>query len=118
MCGTGDGGGGVLKKSLPVSCNFNIQCHLDIEQILVLPQVTGHLTLSGPQLILQLRHVVLKKKINKNKARKNKKIRPEVRFTEMTVNQKFQSVTTVFAEAVPRQRPLSILLLSTVKEAN
>lgn len=53
-----DGNG--CELSLPVSCNLNVQRHLDIQQILVLPQVTSHLTLSGPQLILQLGHAVLK----------------------------------------------------------
>jgi len=39
---------------IPVSSNFYVKSHLDIQQVLVLPKVTGHLTLSAPQLILQL----------------------------------------------------------------
>lgn len=45
----------------PVSCNLDIESHLDIEKILVLPEMTCHLTLGGPQVVLKLCHAVLQK---------------------------------------------------------
>lgn len=46
-------------SDLPICRYLNIKSHLDIQQILVLPQVTSHLTFSAPQLILQLRYAIL-----------------------------------------------------------
>lgn len=54
---------GEVSRNIPVCCNFYVQCHLDIKQILILPQVTSHLTLCGPQLILQLCHAFLSRKL-------------------------------------------------------
>lgn len=44
---------------LPVSCNLDVQGHLDIEEVLVLLQVPGHLALRASQLILQFVDCVL-----------------------------------------------------------
>lgn len=45
--------------SAPVGCYFDVQGHLDIEQVLVLSQVLGHLALQVPQLGVQMAYSVL-----------------------------------------------------------
>lgn len=41
-------------KFSPVGGDLNIKCHLDIKQVLVLTQVTGHLPLGALQFVVQL----------------------------------------------------------------
>lgn len=43
----------------PVSCYLYVQSHLDIEQVLILPQVLSHLALQVPQLGIQVTNGVL-----------------------------------------------------------
>lgn len=45
--------------SAPVGCYLDVQGHLDIEQVLVLSQVLGHLALQVPQLGVQMAYGVL-----------------------------------------------------------
>lgn len=52
--------GPVCRKPVPVSCNLDVQGHLDVEEILVLSQMTGHFPLRSPKLIFQLLDGVLK----------------------------------------------------------
>lgn len=46
-------------KEVPVGINFSIQCHFDIEKVLVLPQMTAHVKFSIFQLEFQLSDCVL-----------------------------------------------------------
>lgn len=48
-----------LKQPAPVGSYLNVQGHLDIEQVLILSQVLGHLTLQVPQLGIQVANSVL-----------------------------------------------------------
>lgn len=43
----------------PVGCDLDVQSHLDVEQVLVFPQMLGHLALQVPQLGVQLANGVL-----------------------------------------------------------
>lgn len=43
----------------PVGSYLDIQGHLDIEEVLVLPQVLSHLTLQVPQLSIQVANGIL-----------------------------------------------------------
>lgn len=45
--------------SAPVGCDLDVQSHLDVEQVLVFPQMLGHLALQVPQLGVQLANGVL-----------------------------------------------------------
>lgn len=49
----------LLVQSAPVGCYLYVQGHLDVEQVLVLSQVLGHLTLQVPQLRVQMAYSVL-----------------------------------------------------------
>lgn len=64
-------------KDVPVGINFSIQCHFDIEKVLVLPHMTAHVIFSIFQLIFQLSDCVLhhgqKKKTQWKCIRKKKK---------------------------------------------
>ena len=46
-------------QQLPVGGNLHVQGHFDIEQVLVLAQVAGHLILEVSDLLLQAGNVVL-----------------------------------------------------------
>lgn len=59
-----------MPLEVPVSCYLNVESHFDIEQVLVFPKVTCHLTLGVPQVILQLPNAILKSDIS-NKCRLN-----------------------------------------------
>ena len=48
-----------LKAGAPVSCYLYVKSHLDIEQVLILPQVLSHLALQAPQLGIQVADGVL-----------------------------------------------------------
>ena len=48
-----------LIRSAPVGSDLYVQGHLDIEQILILSQVLGHLALQVPQLSIQVANGVL-----------------------------------------------------------
>lgn len=43
----------------PVGSNLYVQGHLDIEQVLIFPEMLGHLTLQVPQLTIQMANSVL-----------------------------------------------------------
>lgn len=49
----------LLIQPAPVGSYLNVQGHLDIEQVLILSQVLGHLTLHIPQLSIQVANSVL-----------------------------------------------------------
>lgn len=48
-----------LIQSAPVGSYLYVQGHLDVEQVLILSQVLGHLTLQVPQLSIQVANSVL-----------------------------------------------------------
>lgn len=48
-----------LIQSAPVGSYLYVQGHLDIEQVLILSQVLGHLSLQVPQLSIQVANSVL-----------------------------------------------------------
>lgn len=50
-----------MPSEVPVGCNLDVESHFDIEQVLVLPKVTCHLTLGVPQVVLQLPNAILRK---------------------------------------------------------
>lgn len=50
-----------VRAALPVGSYLNIKCHLDIKQVLVLPQVPSHLVLGVSQVVLQLHDGVLQR---------------------------------------------------------
>lgn len=66
LLGSGDWAWEVARQSrvraaLPVGSYLNIKCHLDIKQVLVLPQVSSHLVFGVSQVILQLPDGVLQR---------------------------------------------------------
>lgn len=56
-----------LRQYIPVCSNLNVQGHLDIEEVLVLAQVTSHLPLGALELIIQLVNCLLGKHRAKTK---------------------------------------------------
>lgn len=50
-----------MHQYLPVCSNLNVQGHLDIEQVLVLTQVTSHFPFGALEFIIQLVNCFLKK---------------------------------------------------------
>lgn len=52
-----------VRAALPVSSYLNIKGHLDIKQVLVLPQMPSHLTFGVSQVILQLPNCVLQRQV-------------------------------------------------------
>lgn len=45
--------------TIPIGCNFDVQGHFHIEQVLIFLQVPSHLTLCGSQLVLQFVDCIL-----------------------------------------------------------
>lgn len=50
-----------VHQYIPVCSNLNVQGHLDIEEVLVLTQVTSHLPFGALELIIQLVNCLLRK---------------------------------------------------------
>lgn len=53
---------------IPVCCNFNVQGHLNIQQVLILPKVTRHLVLCTSKLIFKMPNRFLLRTISRLKS--------------------------------------------------